>query len=128
MYYPDSIRARYGRRGDDFKNAVHGSDTRECAEKEIHFFFPDCKDYFSRNKLARSSLNFKSNISFRRNFFIFLYRTVIVEPLLKDEMAEDYLWEVLNPVLVEALSMVKGRDFFKFLTLSLFLENVLEKD
>lgn len=51
-----------------------------------------------------------------------------MEPLLKDEMAEDYLWEVLNPVLVEALSMVKGRDFFKFLTLSLFLENVLEKD
>lgn len=45
-----------------------------------------------------------------------------MEPLLKDEMAEDYLWEVLNPVLVEALSMVKGRDFFKFLTLSLFLE------
>lgn len=58
LYYPDSIRARYGRRGDDFKNAVHGSDTRECAEKEIHFFFPDCKDlFFSKQKLARSSLN-----------------------------------------------------------------------
>ncbi|XP_061933635.1 nucleoside diphosphate kinase homolog 5-like isoform X2 [Apis cerana] len=71
LYYPDSIRARYGRRGDDFKNAVHGSETRECAEKEIHFFFPD----------------------------------FIMEPLLKDEMAEDYLWEVLNPILVEALSM-----------------------
>ncbi|XP_031367624.1 nucleoside diphosphate kinase homolog 5-like isoform X1 [Apis dorsata] len=77
LYYPDSIRARYGRRGDDFKNAVHGSDTRECAEKEIHFFFPD----------------------------------FIVEPLLKDEMAEDYLWEVLNPILVEALSMLSARQF-----------------
>lgn len=33
-----------------------------------------------------------------------------MEPLLKDEMAEDYLWEVLNPILVEALSMVKMRN------------------
>lgn len=44
LYYPDSIRARYGRRGEDFKNAVHGSNTRQEAEKEIHFFFPDCID------------------------------------------------------------------------------------
>ncbi|XP_033198607.1 nucleoside diphosphate kinase homolog 5 isoform X3 [Bombus vancouverensis nearcticus] len=70
LYYPDSIRARYGRRGEDFKNAVHGSNTRQEAEKEIHFFFPD----------------------------------FIVEPLLKNQIAVDYLWEVLNPVLVEALS------------------------
>ncbi|KAK9296268.1 hypothetical protein QLX08_009690 [Tetragonisca angustula] len=70
LYYPDSIRARYGRRGEDFQNAVHGSNNREEAEKEIHFFFPD----------------------------------FIIEPLLKNEMAEDYLWEVLNPTLVEALS------------------------
>ncbi|XP_076221035.1 nucleoside diphosphate kinase homolog 5 [Nomia melanderi] len=41
LYYPDSIRARYGRRGEDFKNAVHGSSTREDAEREIHFFFPE---------------------------------------------------------------------------------------
>lgn len=73
LYYPDSIRARYGRRGEDFKNAVHGSNTRQEAEKEIHFFFPD----------------------------------FIVEPLLKNQIAEDYLWEVLNPVLVEALSTVR---------------------
>lgn len=43
-----------------------------------------------------------------------------MEPLLKDEMAEDYLWEVLNPILVEALSMVKMRND-EILTLSLFL-------
>ncbi|OAD53591.1 Nucleoside diphosphate kinase like protein 5 [Eufriesea mexicana] len=70
LYYPESIRARYGRRGEDFKNAVHGSNTREEAEKEIHFFFPES----------------------------------IIEPVLKDQVAVDYLWEVLNPVLVEALS------------------------
>lgn len=45
LYYPDSIRARFGRRGEDFKNAVHGSNTREEAEKEIHFFFPECANY-----------------------------------------------------------------------------------
>lgn len=27
---------------------------------------------------------------------------------MKNEMAEDYLWEVLNPILVEALSMVSN--------------------
>ncbi|XP_035734309.1 nucleoside diphosphate kinase homolog 5-like isoform X1 [Vespa mandarinia] len=41
LYFPDSVRAKYGRRGEDFKNAVHGSLTREKAEKEIHFFFPE---------------------------------------------------------------------------------------
>lgn len=44
MYFPDSIRARFGRRGDDCKNAVHGSNNRKQAEKEIHFFFPECKN------------------------------------------------------------------------------------
>ncbi|XP_043263877.1 nucleoside diphosphate kinase homolog 5-like [Colletes gigas] len=71
LYYPDSIRARFGRRGETFKNAVHGSSTREEAEREIHFFFPES----------------------------------IIEPLLKNEPATDYLWEILNPVLVEALSL-----------------------
>jgi nucleoside diphosphate kinase len=46
MYFPDSIRARYGRKGDSFKNAVHGSCNCEQAEKEIHFFFPECKEIF----------------------------------------------------------------------------------
>lgn len=32
---------------------------------------------------------------------------VILEPLLKNEPAADYLWETINPVLVEALSLVK---------------------
>ncbi|XP_029171393.1 nucleoside diphosphate kinase homolog 5-like [Nylanderia fulva] len=70
MYFPDSIRARYGRR-DDCKNAVHGSDSRQQAEKEIHFFFPQ-----------------------------FIY-----EPLLRNEAAKDFLWENINPILVEGLTL-----------------------
>ncbi|XP_061933634.1 nucleoside diphosphate kinase homolog 5-like isoform X1 [Apis cerana] len=105
LYYPDSIRARYGRRGDDFKNAVHGSETRECAEKEIHFFFPDCEHWFYSSILRFYRRHRFLILSWRNLFRFFSYRTVIMEPLLKDEMAEDYLWEVLNPILVEALSM-----------------------
>ncbi|XP_050449814.1 nucleoside diphosphate kinase homolog 5-like [Cataglyphis hispanica] len=71
LYFPDSIRARYGRKGDSFKNAVHGSCNREQAEKEIHFFFPE----------------------------------FITEPLLKNEMAEDFLWENINPILAEGLTL-----------------------
>ncbi|KAG5339934.1 NDK5 kinase, partial [Acromyrmex charruanus] len=71
LYFPDSIRARYGRKGDNLKNAIHGSYNREQAEKEIHFFFP----------------------------------RFITEPILRDEMAEDFLWETINPVLVEGLVM-----------------------
>ncbi|XP_012166666.2 nucleoside diphosphate kinase homolog 5 isoform X2 [Bombus terrestris] len=96
LYYPDSIRARYGRRGEDFKNAVHGSNTRQEAEKEIHFFFPDCID--SVVTCPFFFFFFFNHRSFR------LFVSVIVEPLLKNQIAVDYLWEVLNPVLVEALS------------------------
>ncbi|XP_071559929.1 nucleoside diphosphate kinase homolog 5 [Temnothorax nylanderi] len=71
LYFPDSIRARYGRKGDNIKNAVHGSCGRERAEKEIHFFFPE----------------------------------FITEPLLRDETAEDFLWDTINPVLVEGLTL-----------------------
>ncbi|EZA53261.1 Nucleoside diphosphate kinase-like protein [Ooceraea biroi] len=71
LYFPDSIRARYGRRDDSSKNAVHGSSNCEQAEKEIHFFFPE----------------------------------FIVEPLLRGETAEDFLWEVINPILVEGLTL-----------------------
>ncbi|KYN23258.1 PREDICTED: nucleoside diphosphate kinase homolog 5-like [Trachymyrmex cornetzi] len=71
LYFPDSIRARYGRKGDNLKNAIHGSCNREQAEKEIHFFFP----------------------------------RFITEPVLRVEMAEDFLWETINPVLVEGLTM-----------------------
>jgi hypothetical protein len=35
---PDSIRALYGT--DQTANAVHGSDGKESAEREIEFFFP----------------------------------------------------------------------------------------
>ncbi|KAI4477029.1 hypothetical protein M0804_013030 [Polistes exclamans] len=72
LYFPDSVRAKYGQRGDDFKNAVHGSSTHEKAEKEIHYFFPES----------------------------------IIEPLLKDESLVDYLWETINPILTEGLTMV----------------------
>ncbi|XP_020296062.1 nucleoside diphosphate kinase homolog 5-like isoform X2 [Pseudomyrmex gracilis] len=41
LYFPDSIRAKYGCKGDSIKNAVHGSNSREEAIKEIHFFFPE---------------------------------------------------------------------------------------
>lgn len=53
-----------------------------------------------------------------------------MEPLLKDEMAEDYLWEVLNPVLVEALSMVKEKETHQIFNPFVISrrKNVLEKD
>lgn len=49
------------------------------------------------------------------SFFLFFFNhrsfrpfvSVIIEPLLKNQIAVDYLWEVLNPVLVEALSTVR---------------------
>ncbi|XP_015592420.1 nucleoside diphosphate kinase homolog 5 [Cephus cinctus] len=70
FYFPDSIRAKFGRRGEDFKNAVHGSANREMAEREIHFFFPD----------------------------------FVTEPLMRGEVAVDYLLEVVNKVLMEGLT------------------------
>ncbi|KAJ0175761.1 hypothetical protein K1T71_008920 [Dendrolimus kikuchii] len=41
-YWPDSIRACYGRRTKygDYFNAVHGSENHAEALREIHFFFP----------------------------------------------------------------------------------------
>ncbi|XP_053997923.1 nucleoside diphosphate kinase homolog 5-like [Hylaeus anthracinus] len=92
LYYPDSIRARFGRRGETFKNAVHGSSTREEAEREIHFFFPE----------------------------------LVIEPLLRNEAAVDYLSEIMNPVLVEALSLcckVKPADPVLWLANWLILNN-----
>ncbi|XP_028408300.1 nucleoside diphosphate kinase homolog 5-like [Dendronephthya gigantea] len=54
---PESLRAIYGT--DSQRNALHGSDSPISAEREIHFFFPNCivepvsygqdaKDYLSR--------------------------------------------------------------------------------
>ncbi|XP_039751494.1 nucleoside diphosphate kinase homolog 5-like [Pararge aegeria] len=42
-YWPDSLRACYGRRTKygDYFNAVHGSENHAEALREIHFFFPD---------------------------------------------------------------------------------------
>ncbi|XP_076681117.1 nucleoside diphosphate kinase homolog 5 [Andrena cerasifolii] len=94
VYYPDSMRARFGRRGEDFKNAIHGSCSREEAEREIHFFFPEC----NKRLYARSRGIFKYHDA---------SIAVILEPLLKNEPAADYLWGTINPVLVEALSLVK---------------------
>lgn len=108
LYFPDSIRARYGRRGDGFKNAVHGSSSREQAEKEIHFFFPKCKNYFSillSFNVFNFSNTFNSIVLILNWNFSFLL--VIIEPLLRDEMVEDYLWENINPILVEGLTLVK---------------------
>ncbi|KAG6445743.1 nucleoside diphosphate kinase homolog 5 [Manduca sexta] len=42
-YWPDSLRACYGRRTKygDYFNAVHGSENHAEAVREIHFFFPN---------------------------------------------------------------------------------------
>ncbi|KAL6446583.1 hypothetical protein ACFW04_001243 [Cataglyphis niger] len=108
LYFPESIRARYGSKGDSFKNAVHGSCSREQAEKEIHFFFPECKNYsFTLLSLHFDFLNFlntfNSIVSILNWNFSFL--SVITEPLLKNEMAEDFLWENINPILVKGLTL-----------------------
>lgn len=41
-YWPDSLRACYGRRTKygDYFNALHGSENHAEALREIHFFFP----------------------------------------------------------------------------------------
>lgn len=48
---PDSIRALYGT--DQTANAVHGSDGKESAEREIEFFFPGA---FGRSPLIFQSV------------------------------------------------------------------------
>ncbi|KAG1710421.1 Nucleoside diphosphate kinase 5 [Nymphon striatum] len=48
--HPKSIRAEFGK--DDNQNGVHGSDSPESAEREIHFFFPDTTLEQSLNGLA----------------------------------------------------------------------------
>lgn len=40
---PSCLRYIYGTKGNDFKNAVHGSAGPEDAVRELHFFFPECK-------------------------------------------------------------------------------------
>lgn len=60
MYFPDSIRARYGQMGATFRNVVHGSESRERAEKEIHFFFPGCENRFPLLALLSDTLETRS--------------------------------------------------------------------
>lgn len=103
LYFPDSIRAKYGRRGETLRNVVHGSDSRENAEREIHFFFPDCKKCFPLPVMFfQYSLLLFQIVHWIGNFF-----SVIIEPLLREERAEDFLWEAINPVLIEGLTLVK---------------------
>ncbi|GAB0090115.1 Nucleoside diphosphate kinase [Sergentomyia squamirostris] len=48
--HPESIRGKFGI--SDTRNAAHGSDSQETAEKEIKFFFPnfDVKIWFSNHE------------------------------------------------------------------------------
>ncbi|XP_049834871.1 nucleoside diphosphate kinase homolog 5-like [Schistocerca gregaria] len=39
--YPKTLRAKFGDPDDEIRNALHGSDSEEMAEKELHFFFPE---------------------------------------------------------------------------------------
>ena len=52
-----SIRALYGT--NEQKNAVHGSDSEVSAEREIRFFFPNCKkEYIHEEKHLVNELVF----------------------------------------------------------------------
>ncbi|XP_065670458.1 nucleoside diphosphate kinase homolog 5 isoform X2 [Hydra vulgaris] len=64
---PTSIRALYGT--DNYKNAVHGSDSLKSAFREIQFFFPNG----------------------------------IIEPILSNDDAKDYLRKYVNPTLLKGL-------------------------
>lgn len=49
--YPNTLRAKYGSTKDIIMNALHGSESTECAEKEIHFFFPESKYIYFKQTL-----------------------------------------------------------------------------
>ncbi|GBP18420.1 Nucleoside diphosphate kinase homolog 5 [Eumeta japonica] len=64
-YWPDTLRARYGRRTEfgDYFNGLHGSENYAEAVREIHFFFPNMlvgpvprlwqiRDYIQKNLRA----------------------------------------------------------------------------
>ena len=40
---PESLRAKYGDKNNDSHNSAHGSDSSNSAQREIKFFFPECK-------------------------------------------------------------------------------------
>jgi len=52
---PESLRAQFGSSDEDFKNALHGSDTADQAARELAFFFPDFhkKRQASQSKATR---------------------------------------------------------------------------
>ncbi|KAG7189911.1 hypothetical protein KM043_006079 [Ampulex compressa] len=41
LYFPDSLRAKYGSGSEETKNALHGSISEQRAEREIRFFFAE---------------------------------------------------------------------------------------
>lgn len=41
LYWPDSLRAKYGVEDNDVLNAFHGSEDTRAALREIHYFFPN---------------------------------------------------------------------------------------
>ena len=45
QYFPTSLRAKYGDHREDTFNGLHGSKSKEEAEKEIRLFFPESKFY-----------------------------------------------------------------------------------
>lgn len=66
------------------------------------FSSPIVENYFSFY-LINIQVHY-SNIELEISFY---FLSVTIEPLLRDEMTEDYLWETINPVLVEGLTLVK---------------------
>jgi len=48
---PESLRAQFGSKDEEFKNALHGSDTADQAARELAFFFPD---FHKKKKTSQS--------------------------------------------------------------------------
>jgi len=83
-----SIRALYGT--NEQRNAVHGSDSAVSAEREIRFFFPNCK-FLPKDFIEICS----------RKIELFIG---IVEPIPTGQSAKDYLEQNVNKTLIKALT------------------------
>lgn len=81
-----SIRALYGT--NEQRNAVHGSDSAVSAEREIRFFFPNCKSMKMQDLVSSWFLSFVG----------------IVEPIPTGQPAKDYLEQNVNKTLIKALT------------------------
>ena len=75
--HPNSIRGRLGL--SDTRNAAHGSDSPETAEKEIQFFFPnfDIKEWYKQEEAY-----------FRRGKLKFIEKDFVHLPQLISETAK----------------------------------------